>query len=253
MIKGLYSAVSAMVANVNRQQTLSHNVSNLDTPGFKQILSSLKDFTSTEVIYPPGSTSQQTPLTDIGVLGLGVDNAPDMNDFTQGGLQFTGNTLDVAVEGNGFFTIKTADGERYTRDGRFLRDADGQLVTVDGFKVLDDGGQPIKLDMGETYISSAGEITVDGKKAATLGLAVFKDPATELTRDGSNTFSAQGKPAGETPGRVVQQYLEMSNANPTQLMTQLVEVSRSYEAAQQLVQNQDELLGKAISTLGRLG
>jgi flagellar basal-body rod protein FlgF len=252
MIKGLYAAASAMLAGINRQQAIAHDVANLDTPGFKQVLTSLDDYKITQILRTnPGAMSD--PVTFLGMLGLGVDSIQDTTDFSQGGLQQTGNEFDVAMQGDGFFRIKTADGERYTRDGRFIKDAQGNLTTVDGNQVLNSGGQPIKLTDGETSIAPDGTITVNGTAAGQLGIASFTDPAKELTRSGENAFSAAGAPTGTEKGSVAQGFLEMSNANPTQLMTQLVEVSRSYEAAQQMVQNQDELLGKAIASLGRIG
>ena len=166
----------------------------------------------------------------------------------------TGNEFDLAIDGNGFFRIKTPAGERYSRDGRFIKDAQGSLTTVDGNLVLNASGQPIKLTDGEASIAPDGTITIDGKAAGQIGIASFLNPRSpQLTRDGDNTFISTGAPNGTEKGLVAQGYLEMSNANPTQLMTQLVEVSRSYEAAQQMVQNQDELLGKTIASLGRIG
>ena len=93
---------------------------------------------------------------------------------------------------------------------------------------------------------------VNGEEVAQIGIAVFEDPATELTRDLPNTFAAAGEPTGEEEASVIQGYLEMSNVDPASLMTQMVSVARAYEAAQQMVQSEDELLGKTIATLGRL-
>jgi flagellar basal body rod protein FlgG len=252
MIKGLYAAASAMLTGVNRQQVIAHDVANLETPGFKAVLTSLKDFMNTQIktVNPndPGKN-----VNYMGYLGLGVDSMPDTTDYTQGPLEETGNSLDVALSGPGFFRIKTPAGERLTRDGRFVRDANGNLVTTEGYSVLNSSGAAIKLADGEVNIAADGAITVNGTAAGTLGLYFFKDPKTELTRDSNNTFISKGAGTGTEKGVVVQSYLEGSNGNASQLMTQLVEVTRSYEAAQQLVSNQDELLGKTISTLGRIG
>ncbi|MGB9521474.1 MAG: flagellar hook-basal body protein [Anaerolineales bacterium] len=250
MIKGLYSAASAMLANLYRQGLLAHNVSNIDTPGFKQVLTSLDDFKQTAVISPTDTSLSDSPLSWVGILGLGVENSPDITDFEQGGLRHTGQSLDFAIEGPGFFRVQTPDGERYTRDGRFVRDLDNNLVTIDGYQVLDDGGQPINLPDGDIAVSPDGSITVNGQTVAKIGLAAFENPTQELTRDLPNLFMAEGGPTSDVYGSISQGYLEMSNANPAQLMTQMVSVTRAYEAAQKMVQTQDELLGKAISTLG---
>lgn len=252
MIKGLYSAVTAMVMNAARQQVLSHNISNLQTPGFKQILTTAQDFKQNQAVYSNGYTVNGK-IDYLGLLGLGTQSGEEYIDFQQGALEETDNPLDFALQGNGFFTVDTPDGQRYTRDGRFLRDADNNLVTVDGFQVLDDAGQPIQLPDGDVSVSPDGAISVNGEEVATLGIGVFADPEAELQHTEGNLFTGPAASTGEDVPRVVQGYLETSNANPSQLMTQLVEVARSYEAAQKLVQNQDELLGKTIASLGRIG
>ncbi len=253
MIKGLYAAASAMLAGVNQQNILAHNVANMDTPGFKQLLLSLDDFTHTPVVQPPAELASSGRFTMVGYLGLGVETGPETVDFSEGALQFTGQSLDLAIQGPGFFRIKTPEGERYTRDGRFLLDAEKNLVTVDGYFVLDDNGQPIKLPDGqELTVSGDGTLFVDGQAQAKLGLASFEDPQAELTKDLPNMYIAGGQPTGQELGVVAQGYLEAANVNPAQLMTQMIQVGRQYEAAQQMVQNQDQLLGQSIATLGRL-
>ncbi|HMX74422.1 MAG TPA: flagellar hook-basal body protein [Anaerolineales bacterium] len=252
MIKGLYSAVSAMVMNANRQQVISHNIANLQTPGFKQILTTAQDFMPEQAVYTNGNL-QTSPIEFVGTLGLGTQVGQEFIDFGAGAMQNTNNPLDFALQGSGFFTVKTPDGNRYTRDGRFLRDAENTLVTVDGYQVLDDAGQAIELPDGEVSVSPEGILSVNGTEVATLGIGVFADPEAELEHTEGNLFTGPAASTGEEVPQVVQGYLETSNANPSQLMTQLVEVGRSYEAAQKLVQNQDELLGKTIASLGRIG
>jgi len=251
MIKGLYSAVSAMIMNANREQVISHDVANMDTPGFKQVLATQKEYITTQVNDPMSSLDSSVPVTDVGTLGLGVQSGSDAIDFTQGSIQTTDNPLDLAIEGTGFFEVKTPDGNCYTRDGRFLRDSSGMLVTSDGYQVLDKNGQPIKLGDGTVSVSSTGEISVDGTATAQLNLVEFDNPAQELQHDQGNLFHATGTAKAASNSSVVEGALESSNVNSTQVMSQMMEVSRLYEAAQQMVQNQDSLLGEAISTLGK--
>ncbi len=252
MIKGLYSAVSAMVMNANRQQVISHNIANVQTPGFKQILTTAQDFMQNQSVYANGNL-QANPVEYVGTLGLGTQLGEEFVDYGQGTMQSTSNPLDFALQGNGFFTVKTPDGNRYTRDGRFMRDADNTLVTVDGYQVLDDAGQPITVPDGEVSVTPDGAISVNGTVAATFGIGVFANPETELQHTEGNLFTGPAASTGEDVPQVVQGYLETSNANISQLMTQLVEVGRSYEAAQKMVRSQDELLGKTIASLGRIG
>ncbi|MEW6649222.1 MAG: flagellar hook-basal body protein [Chloroflexota bacterium] len=253
MIKGMYSAVSAMIMNAARQQVLAHNVANIETPGFKQVLTLAEDWLQTPVLYSPGNLLQNRHVQNIGLLGLGTELGAQTTDFTQGGLQVTQNPLDFAIEGEGFFRVRTPQGDRYTRDGRFIRDAQNNLVTVDGNFVLSEGGQPIRLPDGQVAITPNGALMVNGAQVARFGLARFEDAQAELERSEGNLYSGPAQPTGQGEVRVAQGMLEMSNANPTQLMTQLVEVGRAYEAALKMVQNQDELLGKTIASLGRIG
>jgi flagellar basal-body rod protein FlgF len=264
MLKGIYSAASAMVVGLNRQNVISHNIANLDTPGFKQILVSMDDYTKTAVVPTTGKNvtgSFRLPVYDqmalsklgignrleyVGDLGLGVMNSPEQTDFEQGSLQATNEELDMAIQGSGFFRVNTPDGERYTRDGRFTLDSNGTLVTPDGYQVLDENGQQITLQDGVISVAGDGTLSVDGVPGPKIGLAGFKEPASELARDKGNYFIAAGSPTltQEESGEVHQGVLEAANVNVAQVMTQMISIQRNYEAAQQL--------GKAIGTLGSI-
>jgi flagellar basal-body rod protein FlgF len=262
MIKGIYAAASGMVSGLHRQAILTHNISNMNTSGYKQILTSMDDWEKTQVrpliksqvdvpFAPPMFNNlaiQQTTL--LGDLGLGVENIPDTTDFNQGDLQQTDMTYDLAIQGDGFFQVQTPNGVRYTRDGRFNRDSAGNLVNVDGYMVLDSNGQSITLGDGSVAVDSSGAVMVDDVQVATLGIASFTSPTTELVRDGDNTYAATNPPSGTSVSRVEQGYLETSNVNIADAMTQMVSIGRSYQASQQLVNVQDTLLGKAIQSLG---
>jgi flagellar basal-body rod protein FlgF len=253
MIKGLYSAVSGMLMNAARQQVLSHNIANLQTPGFKQVLSSVEEFMPTQAVYSPQNTPNSSALDYLGTLGLGSQISQEYIDFTQGAMQDTGNPLDFAIQGKAMFRVQTADGERFTRDGRFIRDANNTLVTVEGYKVLDSGGQEITLPEGEVVLAADGTLSVNGTDVTQLGFGVFDNPESELQHVGGNFYTGPAASTSQDLPQVMQGYLEASNANPSQLMTQLVEVARSYEASQKMVQNQDEMLGRTIASLGRIG
>ncbi len=253
MIKGLYSAVTSMVVNAARQQALSHNIANLETPGFKQVLFTVEDFMQNQSVYSTQNSGSSNSLDYLGTMGLGSQISPEFIDYSQGAMQITGNPLDVAIQGKGFFRVKTADGERYTRDGRFIRDANKILVTVEGYKVLNSTGQEITIPDGDIAIAPDGTISANGTAVTKLGFGVFDKPETELQHTEGNLFTGPAASTSTDVPQVTQGFLEASNANPSQLMTQLVEVARSYEAAQKLVQNQDELLGKSIASLGRIG
>ena len=147
--------------------------------------------------------------------------------------------------------MDTPNGERYTRDGRFIRDVEGQLVTIDGYRVLNVDGQPIQIPEGDANIDNDGNISIDNEIVDQIGIFAFENPEEELVHNMSNLFEAAGEPTGEEVGTIQQGYLEMANTSAADLMTQMTIVARAYEAAQQMVQNQDELLAKTIATLGR--
>jgi flagellar basal-body rod protein FlgF len=247
MIRGMYAAASAMLAGLYRQRALSHNIANLDTPGFKQLMVSLDDFLNVPVEDPVSGAGQ----TSIGDLGLGVQADIENTDFSPGGVVQTQNELDFAIAEGGFFRIETPEGEGYTRDGRFMVNSDGILVTADGHFVLNDKGQKIEIPAGIVGVQEDGLIHIDGAEIDRLGLASFTDPQTDLERMRGNIFSTEGAPTGDETVRVLQGYIEGSNVDSAFVMTQMVAVNRAYEAAQQMVQVQDELLGRVISTLGR--
>jgi flagellar basal-body rod protein FlgF len=122
---------------------------------------------------------------------------------------------------------------------------------VDGNPVLSAAGQTIKLPEGDIAVSPDGTISSKGTTVGKIGLAYFAD-VTTLTRDPDNTFASTTTPLTTGGGSILQSTLEQSNVDSAKLMTQMIEISRSYQAAQQMVQNQDELLGKSIATLGRI-
>ena len=154
MIKGLYSAVSAMVMNAARQQVLSHNIANMETPGFKQIFTSVNDFMQKQAVYANGASGSPNY---VGTLGLGSQIGREFVDFEQGALQETENPLDFAIrQGNGFFRVQTPDGVRYTRDGRFLRDADNNLVTVEVSKFWTMPATPFSYPMEKFLLHPMG-------------------------------------------------------------------------------------------------
>lgn len=260
MLKGLYAAASGMVSGMNRQTVLTHNITNLNTPGFKQVMLTMADWKKTSVsnaldptsqfpysssIYP-GANSQT--LKYLGDLGLGVYNPPETIDFSQGALETTSQPLDMAIEGDGFFHVRTPDGDRYTRDGRFQLDSNNNLVTVDGYYVLDSSGNTITVPAGDMTVKTDGTLVVGDQNVARIGVASFANPQTDLVRD-MNMFIAQGAPQTST-SRVYNSVLESSNVDMTQATTQLLAIGRAYEASQKMVTQQDALLNKVISSLG---
>ncbi len=250
MIRGLYAAASAMVAGLFRQELIAQDLANVNTPGYKATSTRLSDFATALLARLPGGMG---PETIIGRLTRGVEAGAALTDFSPGPTQATGQPLDLAIQGDGFFRLRTPQGERFTRDGRFSLDANGQLVNVNGYAVLGANGQPIRLGLGDVRVDQDGSLFLNGQSAGRLGLAVFADPEASLERTEGGLFAATGGvPAGQFTGTIQQGYLETANVDPATTMTHMLAVSRAYQAAQRIIQIEDEMLGRTVNDVGRV-
>lgn len=224
MDSGYYAAMTGLVARTQALDTAASNLANAQTPGYR---AEREYFRS--VLLGPGAADSQLGQTvnDYGLLG------GDRLSLAQGALQKTGNPLDLAIEGQGFFAIQTANGLRYTRDGSFLRAQDGQLVTQAGEPVLSAQGKPIPIPPGEVAIGADGVVSVAGGAVATVG--VFTFPAgTQLTPEGANRYVApQGVTASIASGSAVHQgALESANEDVVQGSLDLIVMQRQAEMMQ---------------------
>lgn len=252
MIRALYTAASGMILGTLRQGLIAHDLANVTTPGYKRGI--LPPFPAPQLDLRRISTpAQATRAPQIGPLGTGVYAEVATVDFRQGPLQQTGRTLDVALEGPGFFQVQTPRGLRFTRDGRFYRDADGNLVTLRGYRVLDLNGQPIQLPQeGEIAIALDGTISVDGQVVGQIG--IFQVPPDTLRREGDGLFvlTTEEAPTPTAQAQIRQGYLEGSNVDLAATLVEMMTVARTYEANQRLIQVQDQLLTRTME-IGRVG
>ena len=238
-----------MLACMAAQEAIAQNLANASTTGYKQDVPRYESFQSMLLDRLSGAASTQT-----GALGSGVSVDSLTTDFTQGSLQSTGNPLDVAMTGHAFLTVNTPAGIEYSRDGAMTRDPNGKLVqSVSNDPVLDDAGQPITIPVNVKTISigSDGTITADGTTVAKkLGL-VDLDPANAVKVGGNcYTASSTAKPTSEDTVR--QGYLETSNVNTVQAMVAMIAAQRNYETCAKMLQSEDEVTGKATSTVAIL-
>ncbi len=174
-------------------------------------------------------------------------------DMSQGVLQSTGNPLDLAISGDGFFRIQTDQGVRYTRNGSFTLDADGTLVNSDGQAVLGENG-PLILDGADITINDIGEVEVDGTVAGRLRIVDFV-ARDRLEKEGNSLLVYRGPEtdaAAPQRYRVTQGAVEQANIETVAEMTHMVETSRFYESLQKLMQTIDEMNAKAISDVGQV-
>ncbi len=206
-------------------------------------------------------------LANVGTTGFKADifsfdemlQANMSIDFSQGGFIPTGNSLDLAINGDGFFKIQTQRGIRYTRNGTFTLNSDNMLVTQNGDPVLGDRG-PISIQGGRVEINDSGEIWVEDKTTGTMGMVgkpAIVDFAQKdrFTKEGESLFIYNGSPLDEIApeGAIVRQgELEMPNVNTVMEMTKMIETMRSYESCMKTLQAMDETDSKAINELGKL-
>jgi flagellar basal-body rod protein FlgG len=250
MIKGLYSAFSAMEAAWQYQDVLANNIANASTAGFKRevgALESFQDVLLSQHAPVPAPISARIEAV-VGQIGTGAFVAEFVTDYSAGTLQPTGQAFDLALD-DGFFAISDENGEVfYTRDGRFGRDASGELVTSHGLHVLDSNGQPINLPAGPVTINLDGVISSGQTEIATLQIVDFSP--VDLVRAGEAYFQSSG-PATAIAGVVRQGYLEASNTNLVEELTTLLAVQRTYQANQTVLSQMDTTLEQANS-LGTL-
>ena len=182
-----------------------------------------------------------------------VRDIATVRELDEGPIQATGNTLDVAIRGEGYFTIDTPDGERYTRSGRFQLDSEGQLVTSHGFPVLSDAGQPFIFASTDTQIDIArdGTISTENGVLGRLRLVKFQNE-NDLKEAYGGLYATDQLPEDVAEPVFVQHAIEGSNVNPILEITRMIDVQRSYEAAKKLIDAEDERMKTAISELAKV-
>jgi len=234
----IYILASGMLLQERKLAVVANNLANASTPSFKRdLLLSGSWYADMGDQIPDTSADNPTnnfvyPLTEAVVTLL-----------TQGSLRETGNPLDVAIEGDGFFAVRTDQGVLFTRKGNFALDSEGYLVTEEGYRLLDRNGREIRLQTGSVRFGSSGEIYVDGQLIGTLGIWTLQNPE----KAGFDYFTGTALPADNF--RILQGFIETSNVNPVEEMVRLIETSRAHEAYTRLVQAVDEVQGKVNSLI----
>lgn len=241
-----YIALSRQMALWKQMDIVSNNMANMNTSGFKQDDAL---FTSFLVETPEATGIGRTPL-------YFTEDYGSFQNFAEGAFEETGNTFDLAIQGDAFFCLETSAGEMYTRKGQFSLDADGKLVTNDGAIVLSENNEPFFFAPGETEISitESGDVMTENGVIGRLKLATFADNQKLLKVAGTMFENTDGNQMeiGNNNVRVAQGVIEKSNVNPIEEMTKLIKVQRSYEYVQQMIDNEHDRLSNTISTYAQL-
>lgn len=254
MDSALWVAKTGLDAQQTRMAVVSNNLANVNTTGFKKGRAAFQDLLYQTVSQPGAQTTQQTQSPTGLMLGTGVRVVATDKQFSQGNVQQTGNSLDLAVNGRGFFQVLQPDGTTaYTRDGSFQVNAQGQLVTSSGYTVQP--GITIPNNAQSVTIGADGTVSVQLPGTATpsqvgsLQLADFINPAG-LQAKGDNLYvetAASGTPQTGTPGlsglgSLQQGSLEASNVNVVEEMVNMIETQRAYEMNSKAVATADQML-----------
>jgi flagellar basal-body rod protein FlgF len=221
-------------------EIIANNLANSSTAGFKREAPLFE-----ELLVPVENNDGTGASTEVSfVRDWGV-----VRDMTSGPLEQTGGTLDVAVDGNGMLVVNTAAGERYTRDGHLKLNEQGKLVTADGDAVMSDGGE-IVIPPGESEIKIARDGTVSTRQGPAGKLRVVSFPASALSKEGKNLYSANIPPALAPNARVMQGMIERSNVEPVVEITKMIEVQRAYQHSTETLNATDDIIRRAVQRLG---
>lgn len=227
MDRGLYIAASGMLTEQLRQEQISNDLANAATPGYKADRTAQQTFGS---MLLGNSTTGAT----VGPQGMAVQVAEVRTDFTPGPIRETGQPLDFAISGDGFFAVQTDQGVRYTRNGQFTVSPQGGLVTAAGDPVLGRGGAPLQV---------GADGRVDPRQLEAVALTNPQKAGDALVA---------GTPAGAATGQVRAEALEGSGVDPARSMVDMIASLRAFEAGQRVITTIDSTLSKGVNTVGQV-
>lgn len=258
MIYGLYLSAAGVMASVHRQDVIANNLANSETAGFKRHVANFQQ----RLTEAQARRNRDETNGLLDGIGGGLFLSPTQVDLSQGELEQTGNNLDAAIFGSGYYLVEDHGTPRLTRDGRFMLNANGELILANGTgqRVLDPKGNPIRLP-GEIadhlQVGRWGEITSFGNPEPLAHLGVFDvaDP-TQLVKQGQNLFSypeLDPKNLSFSRAELRAGFVERANVDPATELTALIETQRQLEANANMIRYQDTALGKCVNEVGRIG
>lgn len=258
MLKGLYTAYTGMLNEQNRMDTLTNNLANVSTVGFKKEGATSQSFDDILTVKIKDQSVGLQNVQRIGTNNPGVKIGENYTDYTQGSFRVTDNTYDLALSGEGFFAVEFTNkaGETstmYTRAGQFTLNREGYLVNENGDYVLDVQSNRIRVNtLLESEILSDGTITQNGAVVAKIQVANFAD-YNYLEKYGETYYRAvEGAEMAPADATVNSGYLEMSNVQTVSEMVELISITRAYESNQKIIQTYDNTLEVAVTQLGRV-
>ena len=245
MIKSINTLNKSMNVLQKKQETISHNVANVNTPGFKYQDVIQRTQESHDLInFTAGKEGNQKRALGQWIFGNEIEGFH--TSFQQGGFVKTDDPFDYVIAGEGFFTIQLPDGETgYTRNGSFSLDEENRLVTIEGYPVIGvtGGGQPLSPIFSDS----------EGNLEDNISLLITGIPeGAELERIGETLFLSVNNEGEQIETEVIKGFLEMSNVSVSDEMVKLIQVAREFEANQKALMTSDETLNKAVNEIGRV-
>ena len=251
MLYGLYLSATGVVTSSYKQDVVANNLANSESVGFKRDLPMFQErLTEAAARRQPGASN---PLLE--KLGGGLFASPTRFDPRQGELEMTGNALDVAIEGSGFFAVQDGGGSRLTRNGQFAVDRKGRLILAngEGQAVLDPAGKPVLLAPGlPTTIARDGTITQAGQPVGRVGFFDVPDPK-RLIKQGGSLMAHPGQSLVPGAGSLRSEFVERANIDPATELAALMETQRQLEANANMIRYQDQTLGRLVNEVGKIG
>lgn len=247
MLKGLYTSAMSLAFLTKQQEVSSNNLANSDTPGYKKEVALARSFPDMLLYRLNDPVAQRGKAPYVGKISMGVQLSDVVTSYNNGTIQQTGNPLQLALMGEGYFTVNTPQGERFTRNGEFNISPEGLLVTSDGYTVMGESGE-IAITAGEFSVDDQGRIVSGGKMVDKLRIVTFTE---NPVKEGSTLFRGDNPEEMEAPS-VAQGFIESSNALAIEEMMNMINITRAYESNQKVMQTQDATLEKAVNEIARL-
>ncbi len=251
MLRSLYIAATGLMTQRSKMDVITNNITNADTTGYKtdrMISRSFEDMLLERMNDPAIINSRP----DVGPLNTGTHIDEITIDFSSGSLEETGETTDLAIQGDGFFCVQASQGVRYTRSGNFYVNADGNLVTQEGYYVLGQDGGQIHVGTSDFTVNEDGSVWTDEGQVGSLRIVQFQDTAG-LRKTGDNLYVSYNneQPTLVEAPVVKQGYLESSNVDIATEMVEMLTTSRAYESNQKIITMVDDTLDQAVNELAR--
>ena len=284
MFRGLYTATSGLMANNRKQQILTNNLANANTPGFKQDQTVLRAFPNQLIKAMeagntlPNGTKMPSGHNTIGTLTTGVYAQEGIPSFVQGAIKETGNSTDISLlsellptnletqqKGTLTFAVGLDNGQiRYTQNGQFTVDPNGFLTTAEGYNVLNQNLQPIQVNSKEFTVQDNGQVVLkDGTANDRIWIGYTEEPA-QFVKEGRGLLLWGGNPEGapqfiedvellnNASTFLKQGFVEQSNVDLTVTMTEMMNTYRGFESNQKVIQAYDRSMEKAVNEIGRI-